>query len=41
MLNGGDIMRFFKEADLNQDNFLSKAELKIILEKLGFSSLND
>jgi len=41
MLNNGDIMRFFKEADLNQDNFVSKAELKIILEKLGIANITE
>ena len=41
MLNNGDIMRFFREADLNNDNFISKAELKIALEKLGLTGVSD
>jgi Ca2+-binding EF-hand superfamily protein len=41
MLNNGDIMKFFREADLNNDNFVSKAELKIVLEKLGMASVSD
>ena len=41
MINNGDIMRFFREADLNNDNFISKAELKIALEKLGMAMVSD
>jgi len=41
MINNGDIMRFFREADLNNDNFISKAELKIALEKLGMAGVSD
>ena len=41
MLNNGDIMRFFREVDLNNDNFISKAELKIALEKLGMTGVPD
>ena len=41
MVNGGNISKFFQESDLNKDNFISKAELKIALEKIGYSGLND
>lgn len=34
-------MRFFREVDLNNDNFISKAELKIALEKLGMTGVPD
>lgn len=41
MVNGGDIMKFFQEADINKDNFISKAELKIALEKIGYYGISD
>ena len=41
MINGGDILKFFQEADLNKDNFISKAEMKIALEKLGHYGMSD
>lgn len=37
MVNGGDIMKFFLESDLDHDNYVSKQELQIALQKIGFT----
>jgi Ca2+-binding EF-hand superfamily protein len=41
MFQGGDISKFFLDADMNKDNFISKAELKLCLEKIGHVGLTD
>lgn len=41
LLTGGNILKFFEEIDLNKDNFISKTEMKIALEKMGHSGLSD
>ena len=41
MASGGDISKFFQEVDLNKDNFISKAEMKIALEKIGLLNLSE
>lgn len=33
---GGDIMKFFQEVDVNRDNFVSKEELNMCMQKMGF-----
>ena len=34
--NGGDIMRFFQDADVDRDNYMSKVEFRIVMQKIGF-----
>lgn len=41
MVTGGNIQKFFIEADVNKDNFISKAELKLALEKIGHHGITD
>ena len=41
MTHNGNIFKFFQETDLNKDNFISKAEMKIALEKLGHQGITD
>ena len=41
LINGGDIFRFFQESDKNNDNFISKAEFKLLLERVGHHSISE
>lgn len=34
--SGGDIQKFFVEIDMNKDNFVSKEELSLCMQKMGF-----
>ena len=34
-MSGGNILKFFSEADLDHDNFISQQELLLALQKLG------
>ena len=40
LVQGGDIMKFFTEADSNRDNFITNSELSVALQKIGFVGAN-
>lgn len=37
----GDIMRFFQDADVDRDNFLSMVELRAVMQKIGFKGTTE
>lgn len=41
MNTGGNILKFFSDMDTNRDNFISKTELKVALQRIGYMGIND
>jgi Ca2+-binding EF-hand superfamily protein len=36
IVNDGDIMRFFQDADTDRNNYVSKVEFRMVMQKIGF-----